>query len=60
MKTIRFKAENFDLLLQGPAVKSTTIRAGDKTKRFKVGERIAIARCIAEIALLENAEREGE
>ena len=40
MKTIRFKRENFDLLLQGPSVKSTTIRAGDKTERFRVGERV--------------------
>lgn len=40
MKTIRFKPENFDLLLQGPTVKSTTIRAGDKTARFHVGERV--------------------
>ena len=40
MKTIGFKPENFDLLLKGPEVKSTIIMAGDKTKRFHVGERI--------------------
>jgi len=44
VKTIGFKPENFVLLLQGPDVKSTTIRAGDKTKRFRVGERVE-ARC---------------
>jgi hypothetical protein len=40
VKTIRFKSENFDLLLQGPTVKSTTIRAGDRTKELWVGRRV--------------------
>jgi len=44
VRTLRFLPKNFDLLLQGPSVKRTTIRAGDKSKRFYVGE-IIEARC---------------
>ncbi len=49
MKTIGFKPENFDLLVEqltrpDDPPKLTTTRAGDKTKRFHVGERVE-ARC---------------